>query len=427
VQIRIHRGCREVGGSCVEVEHDGARLVLDVGRPLSAELGDVVALPPVPGLADGTDRDLLAVLVTHPHLDHYGLVDQVHPRVPVYAGAAASAIVQAAAFFSPSAPALGASGVLEHRVPIQLGPFTVTPWLVDHSAFDSYALVLDAGGERLMYTGDFRGHGRKARLFQAMLADAPSGVDSLIMEGTHVSPDPAVEYGVPVSEPDVERAMVATFTATAGLPVVVSSAQNIDRLVTVYRAARRSGRVLLMDLYGATVAAATRPTIPQPGFPGLGVFIPRRQRALVKGSGEFERTRAVREVRVFGEQLVAEPFRYVVLSTSAAVPELLCSGALKNGVVIWSLWSGYLAEGSGHRLERQLVHAGVPLVHHHTSGHASIADLHRLVEAIAPGRVVPIHTAGSDQYSRHFPTVDVQEDGQWWACRTTETDRKACA
>jgi ribonuclease J len=416
MRVRIHRGAREIGGSCVELEADGARLVLDVGKPLSARFGEHVPLPAVPGLADGSDPSLIGVLVSHPHLDHYGLVDQVHPTVPVHAGREAAALVTAARFFAPTGPELRPSGHLEDQRPLRLGPFTITPHLVDHSGFDAYALQVDAGDRRLLYTGDLRGHGRKASLFHRMLAAPPAGVGTLLLEGTHVRAQRQdSEDAPPPTETAVELAMAKTFGQTRGLPVVVSSAQNIDRLVTVYRAARRSGRILLVDLYTATVAQAIgRATIPQPGFPHLGVFIPRRQRVRVKESGEFHRTAAVRGLRVFPEQLLADPGGYVVLTGSSAVPELLAGGHLQNGVVIWSLWAGYLAEASGQRLVAQTAAYGVPVVHHHTSGHAPLSDLKRLVEALQPERVVPIHTEGAHEYSRHFPRVTPQDDGTWW-------------
>ncbi|NYG07785.1 mRNA degradation ribonuclease J1/J2 [Phycicoccus badiiscoriae] len=130
------------------------------------------------------------MLISHAHLDHYGLVDQVSPRVPVYAGRDAAAVVEAASFFNASGPVLAPAGYWEHLSPTRLGPFTITPHLVDHSAYDSYSLVIDGGGRRLMYTGDLRGHGRKSSLFDAMVTRPPSDVDVLLMEGTHV-PDPA--------------------------------------------------------------------------------------------------------------------------------------------------------------------------------------------------------------------------------------------
>lgn len=419
MRVRVHRGCHEIGGSCIEVESAaGYRLVLDIGKPLTAERGEHVPLPSVPGLAEGDDPSLLGVLVTHGHLDHYGLIDQVSPRVPVFSGRAAAAIVNAARFFSPGGPELVPTTCYEDGVPLQLGPFTVTPFLVDHSAFDAYSLLIAADGERLFYTGDLRGHGRKSALFDRLLAMPPVGVDTLLMEGTHVraaGDDVSLDDAKVLTESAVELEMAATFRRTAGTAMVMSSSQNIDRLVTVYRAARRAGRTLVMDLYTATIAEATgRPSIPRPGFPGVAVYVPQRQRVLVKQSGEFHRTEIVRPRRIFAEQLLADPSRYVMLAPSSAAGELLRDGVLDGGIAIWSLWSGYLAEPSGVRLVEQLRAAGVEFVKHHTSGHAPIADLRRLVQAIKPARLVPIHTEGSSQYAAHFGGTTAHSDGDWW-------------
>lgn len=185
VRVKIHRGAHEIGGSCIELEADGARLVLDLGRPLAAGADAVVARPAVPGL-ERPDPSLVGLVITHPHLDHYGLAPGVASSVPVFMGEAAYRLLVAASFYTnapvPPAPA----GHLRHRVPFAVGPFTVTPFLADHSAFDAYSLLVEAGGRRLFYTGDFRGHGRKRALFEELLRMPPAGVDVLLMEGTNV-------------------------------------------------------------------------------------------------------------------------------------------------------------------------------------------------------------------------------------------------
>jgi ribonuclease J len=77
------------------------------------------------------------------------------------------------------------------------------------------------------------------------------------------------------------------------------SAQNIDRLVTMFRACLRSGRQLVLDHYGASIAAATaNGNIPQAGFDGLLVYVPQRQRVQVKALGEFDRVSGIRAVRI---------------------------------------------------------------------------------------------------------------------------------
>ena len=56
LNVRIHRGAHEIGGSCVELEYRGSRIVLDVGKPLWAGWDEVVPLPAVPGWPMGPTR-----------------------------------------------------------------------------------------------------------------------------------------------------------------------------------------------------------------------------------------------------------------------------------------------------------------------------------------------------------------------------------
>src|SRR3954469_24747817 len=99
MRARIHRGAHEIGGSCVEVEAAGSSLVLDVGRPLTAERGEVVPLPDVAGFST-VDDSLLGVAITHAHQDHWGLAGQVPPSVPIFMGQATSRILTDAAFWT---------------------------------------------------------------------------------------------------------------------------------------------------------------------------------------------------------------------------------------------------------------------------------------------------------------------------------------
>lgn len=93
---------------------------------------------------------------------------------------------------------------------------------------------------------------------------------------------------------------------------------------------------------------------------------------------------------------------------------LASAGALAGATCTWSLWNGYLDEPSGQRLVGFLDDQGIPLAHHHTSGHASVPDLDHLARAIAPERIVPIHTFGADGYPDVFDHVDLQPGGAWW-------------
>lgn len=415
MKVRIHRGTREIGGSCIEVSNaSGQRIVLDVGRPLSAGWGDEVATPAVSGFTHA-DPSLLGVLISHPHLDHYGLLAQVRTDVPVFIGREAASLLDAAAFFSPISGRITAADHLEHRRPFSLGDFRITPFLNDHSAFDAYSLLIEADGRRLFYSGDIRGHGRKSAMFDDLLSQPPSAIEAMLMEGTHVRPD-ATHDGVDFeTESALEDRFVDLCESTPGAVAVFGSAQNLDRLVTVYRAAKRCGRQLVVDLYGATVAAATRSTIPQLGFPNLRVYVPNRQRVLVKQSGEFCRVEGIRRHRVFLEEVAAHPEQFVFHVPSSTARELIRAGALTSaGSAAWSLWEGYLRQRSGIELVKLLATHDIAMPHLHTSGHASVKDLRRLVDAVQPGRVVPIHSEAGSRYPELFPNVECHADGEWW-------------
>ena len=416
MRARIHGGASRVGGSCVELEHDGSRLLLDLGLPLDADPGCVPVLPDVVGLAQGDPASLLGIVISHGHPDHYGLAPHASPAVPRFVGEATHRILREAAFFTPLGADLSPAGFLRDRESFEIGPFRVTPFLVDHSAFDAYALRVEAGGRSLLYSGDLRAHGRKPAAFERLLAD-DSTVDVLLLEGTRVGEMSESGRGV-ASENEVEEQALELFRGTSGLALAAYSAQNIDRLVTLYRAAKRAGRIFVLDLYGATIASATeRPTVPQPSWDGVGVFVPLAQRIRVKRAQEFDRIAPIRSARVYPEDLAVIANRAVLTFRASMAGELQRADCLEGATLLWSLWSGYLERPSARHLRSWLEAQSIPVRVAHASGHATVADLRRLVEAKHPARVVPIHTAAPERFHSEFPDacVEPHDDGEWWS------------
>lgn len=244
MRARIHRGAHEIGGNCVELEADGKRILIDIGRPLWAEASDPVPLPQVTGLG-GRDPSLLGVVISHAHPDHYGLAGLLPDEIPLFMGEATARILRESSFFTPVGLDREPAAFLVDREPLAIGPFTVTPFLVDHSAFDAYALLVEAGGRRLFYSGDFRGHGRKAAILERLLHNPPASVDVLMIEGTRLGRAAADDE--PTDEREVERECVEIFRRTRGIVLAAFSMQNIDRLVSLYRAALQADRDFVLD------------------------------------------------------------------------------------------------------------------------------------------------------------------------------------
>lgn len=412
MRVCIHRGAHEIGGTVVELAAKGRRLLLDCGIPLDAEVGGAVAMPPVAGLTE-PDNSLLGVVLSHGHRDHWGLLAHTRSDLPVYLGAATKRILAAAAPFIPGQPTFATRGFLVDGRPLSIGPFTVTPHLVDHSAFDAYALTIDAGGRRLFYSGDLRGHGRKAGLFEKLLRHPPRDIDVMLLEGSSFGR--IDEHASFPTETDIEDRLVEQIQQTAGLVLVAASAQNIDRIVSIFRAARRTKRTLVVDLYAAEVLRATGyDTIPQSSWPGVATFIPFWQRVLIKKTGRFDLLTVHGHQRIYARDLAAHPERYVVLFRASLLRDLQEAGCLSGARTIWSQWSGYLDQENGKSLAATLGGIGLGLETIHTSGHASITDLKRLAAAIAPKALVPIHTFEAERYPTVFQNVVVRRDGEIW-------------
>jgi ribonuclease J len=145
------------------------------------------------------------------------------------------------------------------------------------------------------------------------------------------------------------------------------------------------------------------------------VFAPLGQRIRVEQEEAFERVRAVRASRIYPEDLERQAGLLVMTFRYSMRADMERAGCLAGAGALWSMWPGYLTEPAGRATTEWLEDRGIPLTIAHTSGHATIADLRRLVAALAPERVVPVHTAAPELFSGFFPRVDERADGEWWS------------
>jgi ribonuclease J len=283
---------------------------------------------------------------------------------------------------------------------------------VDHSAYDAYALLVEAEERRLFYSGDFRGHGRKSSLFDRLLAHPPK-VDTLLIEGSTLGrSDADSEYP---TESELEDRLQTLIQSTEGLVLVWCSGQNIDRLVTVYRACRRTGRQFISDMYTAHILRSIEnPRLPQPDWTGFRVYLPLSQKQKIIRDGLFDLAKSFSSWRIYPEALQNEAGQSIMLFRPSMMKDLEKTNCLKSARLIYSMWPRYLKD-ERHRLFLDwLRQRSIPMVHCHTSGHAPLADLKRFAEALSPRMLVPIHTFEPERFANHFENVSQKMDGEWW-------------
>ena len=153
MKIIIHRGTKEIGGSCVELMTDSSRIMIDFGMPLVdskkqpfdsksiagksiEELKDKKILPNVKGLYKNEKSQIDAILISHSHLDHYGLLDFANNEIPVCISQGAKELVEATNIFLNKNVQLLNTQIIKHLSPFHIKDFKITPYLVDHSAFE---------------------------------------------------------------------------------------------------------------------------------------------------------------------------------------------------------------------------------------------------------------------------------------------------
>jgi ribonuclease J len=265
VRLTVHRSAHEIGGNCIEIATGDHRIVLDVGRPLDASNDATGLLPRSLDLAAPCD----GILISHPHQDHYGLLEETPIEWPVFCGEATKRLIQLTSGIFGK-PIDRDFRLWNSGSPFEVGPFRITPHLTDHSAFNAHMLLIEVEGKRLLYSGDFRTHGRKSALVDRFMAAPPPDIDVLLMEGTNLGSDKSC-----VTESDLETDFEALFRQTKGRVFVTWSAQNIDRTVTLYRACLKTGRTLVVDLYTAEVMEMLGEfgKLPQPDWAGIKVVV----------------------------------------------------------------------------------------------------------------------------------------------------------
>lgn len=407
VSIVVHRATSQIGGNCIEIACEGAeRIILDIGRPLDAPKGAKGLLPDTLGLV----RPVAAILISHPHQDHYGLLEEAPADWPVYSGKAAGALMQLTASIFGKAPVRDYHHWKSGEI-FEVGCFRITPYLTDHSAFDAYMLLIEAKGKRILYSGDFRIHGRKASLVQRLMQSPPPDIDVLLMEGTNLGSDKPTK-----TEADLEDECVELFRDTPGRVFVCWSAQNIDRTVTLYRACLRSGRTLVVDLYTAEVLEllADAGRLPRAGWANLKVVITRSFSRLYKSKGREDFVNRMATHGIAASRLADNANKWVIMIRPSLIRDLVSKGVEPDSRDSWSYsqWRGYLEQSDGVALKSWFDSGGAKAVHLHTSGHASVKDLQAFAAAMKPKMLVPIHGIAWDSEGEGFSNIVRLRDGE---------------
>jgi ribonuclease J len=424
MKLTIHRGTHEIGGSCVELATKNTRILIDIGLPLvdeegqsfnlgnyldlsKAELVERKIAKDIPGLykEDNDSKSPDAILISHSHPDHYGLLTFVKPQIPLYLSEGCLELIKATYYFKGINPDFDMVEIIENKKYFSIGDFKITPYLVDHSGFDAYAFLIEVEGKRIFYSGDFRGHGKKSSLFDRFIENPPKDIDFLIMEGTGIEG----KDGHYAKEEELRDKLVTIFKEKKGMIFFACSSQNIDRISSLYSACRRSGRILVLDpytIYLLDVLRKRAPKIPQFGFKDIRIFFTSdsntRRLADDKTLYKYKESKiSYDEIKEKKDSLVVKP-SYGIRKAFAG------KGYIEGSTLIYSMWSKYFENEKPFWDEY-----GISPIHVHTSGHADVKQLKEFSSALNPVTIIPIHTLSPEKFPEYFGSkVRMLSDGK---------------
>lgn len=395
MQITIHRGLNQIGGNVVEIATAKTKILFDAGLELESIEEQECETTESPELDFNrllSECDYSAVFVSHYHADHVGLLKDAGKLPPVYMGKMAYKLFKATEEYKKQNVNFTSSGYLQNKVPVVIGDITVTPVLADHSAFDAYAFIIESDGKTVVYSGDFRGSGRKS--YNRYLQSLPQNVDAVICEGTNAGKDE-----VNVWEDKLEKEMFNAITEAKQV-FVLMSALNIDRIVTVFKAAKRAKRIMLQDVYMSLVTDICGKSIPNPRtFNDVYAFTSKRIDD--EQHQKYFSAKDIKKMRI--EKISGKNFVMCVRSSfKSCLQKLNDIKPLAGSVLIYSMWEGYKQQQSTQEFLDFVESLGIKVIDIHTSGHADRNDLQKFLARLNPQYIIPIHTVDTDWFIESY-------------------------
>lgn len=436
----IYRGSSQIGGCCTQIGTGESRILIDFGANLpgtdrNAGIKDAEMFQKV---FDSVRKS--AVLFTHYHGDHYGLFKEIPDDVPMYIGSLAKDILEILVPYmdrgteKKGLPAVKRMGTYEAGKWFMPVPgIQVLPLYVDHSALDSYMFYIRVSGKSILFTGDFREHGivgQRGRLERVLKTYVPGPVDVLITEGTMLGRWGEAKNRLVKSEQELGREAKKLFEKHKYNFVLVSST-NLDSIMEFYHNTPKDLR-FVCDFYQAQVLITAMRDMERKGcFPE---YQPSKQHPVVWVLGKPDsRWASLRRIgdsmknplwfrSVTEEELEQDGFVMLVRKNTRPEDYISPFERLRDkffnrdGQMIYSMWKGYLEEEHADEHLLRFI-GGRPFAFLHTSGHAYVETIARLIRLVNPKIIIPMHTEhpedfiSTPEFAPYHNRVKVLRDG----------------
>ena len=471
VKLTFYGGVDEIGGNKILLEDKDARIFLDFGIGFSQEskffsdyiqprkyhgLGDFMEFGLIPDLKGIYRTDLLkrmgrsqesigydAVLLSHAHADHASYISHLREDLPIYCSKETYRILKVlndTSFgtfndlteltrcfetYTNKRGELSRKTTVTHEdlkvprtfqifecgKPFRIKHIVIEPYRVDHSLAGATAYIIHTSSGTIVYTGDFRFHGRRAQetttFMEACQRQKP---DLLITEGTRIQETNSR------NEQDVENEIFSLAAKTKGLTVCNWSLRDTDRMFSFLNATKKMGKKLAISTKQAyllhSLSDCNDPAVPKIEDKDIKVYAERKSWGLIGTATETKLRnqdydtweRAYLDDAICYKDVKEHQKDYIIYSSNSELSKLIDIAPANGSIYIKSVCEPFDVEMEmeWERIQSWVHHFGLDIISTHVSGHASGNELRDFISTVDPKKIIPIHTESSALFKDHF-------------------------
>lgn len=363
-------------------EDDRSWLIVDCGVSFAGpELPGIdLVMPDIKFLEEEIDN-IVGMVITHAHEDHYGAVLHLWPylKVPIYATAFTAGLL-AAKFESEHGAEEVPVNIVTQGQRLQIGPFDVELVTMAHSIPEPCALAIRTPAGMVLHTGDWKidltpGVGKPIDL-ERLGELGREGVMALVCDSTN-----AIRDGKSPSEADVAVELTKVMKSAEHRVAVTTFASNVARIRAIAEAAKAAGRDVVV--VGRSMARVIDVAGELGYFDGLPPFheeeafgyLPRDKAVLLCTGSQGEPRAALSRIAAGDHRNIGLSKGDMVIFSSRTIPgNEKAVGAVMNNLAAADI--DIVTDKDG------LVHV---------SGHPRRGELEELYKLLKPKVVLPVH------------------------------------
>ena len=357
-------------------------LIVDLGVSFGGpELPGVDLVMPDVTFLENERPNILGLVVTHGHEDHFGAILDLWPKlkIPVYCTAFTAGLLDTKRELDYSSYDVPVT-IFKAGDRFELGPFSLEAIAVAHSIPEAVSLAIKTPLGTVIHTGDWKidvepslGAPTDEKRFRELGDD---GVLALVCDSTN-----AMREGVSPTEHDVSNSLAEIISNEKGRVAVTTFSSNVGRILSIARAAKEAGRQVL--LVGRSIKRSVSVAEELGYLDSIDAFlseedypyIPRDKIVMVLTGSQGEQRAAL-------AKLSRDEMRSLALTA--------------GDTVIYSSRSIPGNERAIIDTQNRLTDMGVKIITDHdalvhVSGHPRRSDLKKMYEWVKPDILVPVH------------------------------------